>query len=333
MPYLDTRHKKKSFTLTTFLLSVLLLILFYIGLTYMDPPIENGISINFGTTDFGSGNVQPKERIQSEPMDTPPVEPVEQVVEEEVAEEEVIEEEVVEEEEIEKEKIEEESEAEKAAAERLLTQEKEEALKIKKAEETKRKAEEAKKAAEKKAEDAKKKAEAAEREKKAEAARIAQQKRDAEEKARKEQEAKKKKLDELMGGLNKSDGTASGSEGDDNRAGDKGSPDGDPYATSYYGSPGSGSGTGGYGLNGRSLASKGKVKQDCNEEGRVVVKIIVDRNGNVVSAQPGVKGTTNNSPCLLEPAKETAFKHRWNQDSNAPSQQVGFVVVNFKLGE
>ena len=78
---------------------------------------------------------------------------------------------------------------------------------------------------------------------------------------------------------------------------------------------------------------KGQVKQQCNEEGRVVVKIIVDRNGNVVSATPGVKGTTNNSPCLLEPAKKTAFKHKWNLDSNAPSQQVGFVVVNFKLGE
>ena len=317
MRYLDTRHKKKSFTLTTFLLSVLLLILFYIGLTYMDPPIENGISINFGTTEFGSGNVQPKEKVQSEPMDTPPVEPVEQ--EQEVVEE-IVEEAVVEEDEPE------EAVAEEAPAEKILTQENEEAIKIKKAEEAKKKVEDAKKAA-------KKKAEAAEKQKKAEAARVAQQKKDAEEKARKEQDAKKKKLDELMGGLNKSDGTASGSEGDDNRSGDKGSPDGDPYATSYYGSPGSGSGTGGYGLNGRSLSTKGAVKQECNEEGRVVVKIIVDRNGNVVSAQPGVKGTTNASPCLLEPAKKTAFKHKWNQDSNAPSQQIGFVVVNFKLGE
>ncbi len=85
-----------------------------------------------------------------------------------------------------------------------------------------------------------------------------------------------------MGGLNKSDGSASGSEGDDNRAGDKGSPDGDPYATSYYGSPGSGSGTGGYGLNGRSLVNQGKVPQECNESGRVVVKIEVDKNGKVV---------------------------------------------------
>ncbi|NHF61059.1 energy transducer TonB [Flavobacteriaceae bacterium TP-CH-4] len=313
MSFLNTRHKKQSFTLTTLLLSVLLLIMFYIGLNYLDPPIENGISVNFGTTDFGSGQVQPKQRVRSEPMETPPVEPTKQ----EQAVEEVVEEV--------KEEVPEEVSKE-APAEKVLTKEDPEAIKIKQAREAKRKADEA-------AEVAKRKAEEAEKRKKAEAARIAQQKRDAEERARREQEAKKKKLDELMGGLNKSDGTASGSEGDDTRSGDKGQPDGDPYATSYYGSPGSGSGTGGYGLNGRSLVSKGKVQQECNEEGRVVVKIVVDRNGKVVSATPGVKGTTNNAACLLEPAKKTAFLHKWNLDSKAPSQQVGFVVVNFKLGE
>lgn len=278
----------------------------------MDPPEENGISVNFGTMEFGSGKVQPKEKIQSEPLDTPPVEPTI----EEVAE--TVEEPV--------EEVEEAVAEKEAPAEKLLTQDNEEAIKINQAKEAKRKADEA-------AADAKRKAEAAENKKKAEAAKIAKQKKDAEDKARQEQEAKKKALDAMMGGLNKSDGTASGSEGDDNKAGDKGQPDGDPYATSYYGSPGSGSGTGGYGLNGRSLVNKGQVQQECNESGRVVVKIIVDRNGKVISAEPGVRGTTNNNPCLLEPAKKTAFMHKWNLDSNAPNQQVGFVVVNFKLGE
>ncbi|MEM9141359.1 MAG: energy transducer TonB [Bacteroidota bacterium] len=301
MLFLDTRHKKKSFTLTTLLLSALLLILFYIGLTYMDPPIENGISVNLGTMDFGMGKVQPREKIKSEPLDIPeppnePVEELEAAVPQEVEEEE---EEVIEE----------------KPSEKVLTQESEESIKIKKAEEAKRKAAEAAK------------------KKKAEAERIAREKREAEEKAQREREAKKKKLDDLIGGLNKSDGNASGSEGDDQRPGDKGSPEGDPYATSYYGSPGSGSGTGGYGLNGRSLVNKGQVKQNCNQAGRVVVRIVVDRNGRVIQATPGVKGTTNNAPCLLDPAKKTALMHKWNLDSNAPSQQIGFVVVNFKLGE
>lgn len=292
MSFLDTRHKKKSFTLTTLLLSALLLLLFYIGLTYLDPPIENGIAVNFGTMEFGSGEVQPKEKIRSEPQEVVS-EPVQQVQEVQPQEETV----------------------EEAPVEKVLTSEDEESIKIKQQQEAKRKADEAAEKA------------------KAEAERIAKEKRDAEEKKRQEQEAKKKNIDALIGGVAKSDGTATGSEGDDNKAGDKGQPDGDPYATSYYGAPGSGSGTGGYGLNGRSLASQGKVQQDCNEEGRVVVRIVVGRDGQVIQATPGVKGTTNNAPCLLEPAKRTAMLHKWNADSNAPSEQIGFVVVNFKLGQ
>ncbi|MDX1333950.1 MAG: energy transducer TonB, partial [Robiginitalea sp.] len=193
--------------------------------------------------------------------------------------------------------------------------------------------EEARRKAEEAARQARAEAERIEREKRAEAERIERERQEAEERARQEQEAKKKELDALMGGLNNSEGQAQGSEGDDNRAGDKGNPDGDPYASTYYGSPGSGSGTGGYGLSGRSLKGREVVQQECNQAGRVVVRIEVDRSGKVISATPGVKGTTNNDPCLLEPARKTAFLHRWNPDSNAPQKQVGFVVVNFKLGQ
>ena len=292
MPFLDTRHKKKSFTLTTFLQSVLLLLLFYIGLTYMDPPIENGIAINFGTTDFGSGKVQPKEKVRQPPKQRQS-ESVKQALQPSDPKE---------------------SDPEKPV-EKVLTTDDEEDLKINQLKEANRKAEEASRRA------------------KAEKERIAREKKAAEERKQKEQETKKRNLDALIGGIGKSDGRTTGSEGDDARRGDKGNPAGNPYATSYYGTPGSGSGSGGYGLNGRSLISKGAVRQDCNEDGRVVVRILVDRNGKVVQATPGVKGTTNNAPCLLEPARKTALLHKWNLDAKAPSQQIGFVVVNFKLGQ
>ena len=299
MAFLDTRHKKKSFWLTTILLSLLLLLLFYIGLTYMDPPIENGITVNFGYVDYGRGPAPPRPQAEPQPVE-----------EEEVQEQQV--EEVQDAEPIEEEKQETTTETE---SEKLLTRESEEAIKIKKQEAEKRKAEEAARKA------------------KAEAERLERERKAAEEKARLEREAKKKQLDDLMGGLNNAEGANEEAEGDDQGIGDKGQPEGDPYANTYYGSPGSGSGTGGYGLSGRSLASRGKVQQECNEEGRVVVRIVVDRNGKVIDAQAGVKGTTNNHPCLLEPARKTAFLHQWNSDSKAPSQQIGFVVVNFKLGE
>ena len=122
-------------------------------------------------------------------------------------------------------------------------------------------------------------------------------------------------------------------EGNDQNSEDKGKIEGNPYASSYYGIAGLGGKGSGFGLNGRSLQNQGSVTQECNEEGVVVVRITVDKNGSVVAAEVGVKGTTNSHPCLLEPAKKTAFMHKWFSDPNAPTKQVGFVVVNFKLGE
>ncbi len=192
--------------------------------------------------------------------------------------------------------------------EEVLTQENEEAIAIKK-----------QKAAEARAKSI------ADAKAKAEADKIAKEKR--------EQDEKKKKLDALIGGVSKSEGSEAGSEGNDDRAGDKGQLDGDPYAPSYFGAPGSGSGGVGYGLNGRGNASYKKLKQDCNESGMVIVRIVVNRNGNVIEAMPGVKGTTNTASCLLEPAKKMALSHKWRPDSKAPAKQIGFVKVNFKLGQ
>lgn len=139
-------------------------------------------------------------------------------------------------------------------------------------------------------------------------------------------------LSNLLKGKPQSTPTTQG-EGDDREAGDKGKQEGNPYASSYYGAAGMGGKGSGYGLNGRNLQANGSVTQECNQEGVVVVRIVVNRDGQVIDANPGVKGSTNVHPCLLEPARKTAFLHRWSPDTNAPSKQVGFVVINFKLGE
>ena len=79
--------------------------------------------------------------------------------------------------------------------------------------------------------------------------------------------------------------------------------------------------------------SSGLFPHECNEEGVVVVKIVVDPNGNVISADPGVKGSTNVDNCLLGPAKKTAMSFKWFPDESAPKKQIGFVVIQFKLSE
>ncbi|NNC70697.1 MAG: energy transducer TonB [Flavobacteriaceae bacterium] len=301
MSFLDTPHKRKSAVLTTLVMGLLLLIIFTFGMTYLDPPEELGIAVNFGTTDFGSGNVQPTEPIKSNPVE-------EEIIEE--TQEEVVEETPVEE-------VQEAAAEPEAAAEKVVTAEEAESIRLKKAEEARHKAEA----------DAKRKAEAEIQRKKAEAERVERERIAAEKRKRAEEAAKRKKLDAMMGGLNESDGTASGGEGNDSRAGDKGQLSGDPYGISYFGD---GSGSGGYGLKGRNLTRKGTAyQQDCNEYGRVVVKIEVDKNGKVIRATPGVKGSTNTASCLLAPAKKSAMSYRWNTDSKAPSKQIGFVIVNF----
>ena len=119
--------------------------------------------------------------------------------------------------------------------------------------------------------------------------------------------------------------------GDDNTKNIKGLNSGNPYLNTYLNIEGFEGLKNGYGLNGRNLKSNGSVVQQCNEEGIVVVRIIVDPKGKVIEAKPGVKGSTNIHPCLLKPAIETAFLHEWYPDDKAPSKQIGFVVVNFKI--
>lgn len=294
MKYLQTKHQRNSAKITFLLTIIILLLLFVMGPPYMDPPEEYGVAVNFGTTDFGSGNVQPNEPIKSDPVKV-------NKVPEEVTEPEKVE----------------PAPAEQAQPkEEVLTADNSEEIAIKKQKEAEAKA---KREAENKA-----KAEA-EAKAKAEAERVAKEQR--------EKEEKKKKLDALIGGVSKSEGTAKGSEGDDNQAGDKGQLDGNPYAASYFGGAGSGSGGVGYGLNGRGKATFNTIKQDCNESGLVVVRIEVNKQGQVIKAEPGVKGTENNSPCLLEPARKIAMSHKWRPDPNAPARQIGFVSIDFSLGQ
>lgn len=283
MKYLETIHERNSAKITTLIVVILVLLLFIVGPPYFEPPLEYGVAVNFGTSEFGSGDVQPTQPIKSEPQK------------------------VIEEPKVEASKIE-TSTPSNTKAENVLTEENAEAIAIKKQKEAEAKA-------------------------LAEAERKEQLRKEAEERKRQEEADKKRKLDALIGGVSKSEGTQSGGEGPDSQAGDKGQLDGDPYAPSYFGGSGPGKGGVGYGLNGRGRPTRQIFKQDCNEYGLVVVKIEVDRSGKVVNAQPGERGTTNTHPCLLEPAKKIALSHKWPADSEAPARQIGFVSINFDISQ
>lgn len=135
-------------------------------------------------------------------------------------------------------------------------------------------------------------------------------------------------LNSLLNG-NSSDGNPKG-EGDDKKEGVKGNENGDPNSNKYYGNEGTGSG-GNYNLLGRIALSKPIEQPDCQEEGIVVVRITVDKNGKVISAKAGEKGSTNTAPCLLKPAREAALRTTWNADQKAPANQTGTIIYKFTL--
>jgi len=130
---------------------------------------------------------------------------------------------------------------------------------------------------------------------------------------------------------NSSDGKPKG-EGDDMVPGVKGEEKSDANSLKYYGNTSSGS-DGAYNLAGRKALLKPKEQPDCEEEGTVVVRIQVDKNGKVVQAMAGIKGTTNSAPCLLKPAKQAALRTQWNADSKAPTKQVGTIIYKFTLSK
>ena len=66
-------------------------------------------------------------------------------------------------------------------------------------------------------------------------------------------------------------------------------------------------------------------------KGKVVVIITVDRTGNVINAVPGAKGSTTFNKELLERAKKTALKTKFNTKQSAPENQQGKIIYDFRL--
>jgi len=278
--YLNTKEKRKSAILTTLIMIALFFAMFYVGLSYLDPPEEFGIALNFGTSNVGKGNLPPKQIAKP-------------IIKKEIPQEKV-------------KNVQPEIKKKVDAVEKVLTQNTEDAIAIKKQQEAKKKADAiAKKEREQKVAIAKQKA---------------------------EEDAKKKKLDALIGGINNAEGKSNSGEGDDNQAGDKGKINGNPNVNGYYGNGGMG-GNGDYFLGSRKPTNKPKPNYICNEEGVVVVEIKVDVHGNVIRANAGVKGSTNTAECLVSQAKAAALKTKWQADLKAPSQQTGYIKYRFKLAQ
>jgi outer membrane biosynthesis protein TonB len=129
------------------------------------------------------------------------------------------------------------------------------------------------------------------------------------------------------------------SQGNSNKGtGDQGDPNGDPNATNYGkntgdgNNPGDGTGKGiSFSLAGRRMIAKPQIQDNSQEEGKVVVDIIVDRSGKVIKATPGARGSTTTSTHLYNKAKQSALNAKFSARNDGPEEQKGNITFVFIL--
>lgn len=120
-----------------------------------------------------------------------------------------------------------------------------------------------------------------------------------------------------------------GNDGDkEGSSGNSGDPKGDPLGKGVFGSDGIGV----VGDGGRYLDGSLSVVEKPREEGIVVLKIWVDRNGNFLRAAPDLKNSTTTSSYLINLARKSVRETaKFKADPTSPVEQMMRVAFDFRL--
>jgi TonB family protein len=84
-------------------------------------------------------------------------------------------------------------------------------------------------------------------------------------------------------------------------------------------------------LTGRTLLQRPERLTDSEEEGIVVVSIIVDEKGNVTEAVPGQRGSSTQNAALYKKAKDAAFHAKFTPSPEGLKEQKGTYTFVFTL--
>ena len=291
MPMEDKKDKFAGLAGTLLFHLILLILLLIFGLPQVEKPDGEGILVMVGVVngdEVGTASVP-------EPVEEPPVEPVEEATPEPAA-----------------------PKPTPAPKQEVVTQDVEQSAYIA----------EAKKKAEA---EAKKKAEEEKIRKEAEAKKKAEEeaKRKAEEEKRKAEEEQRKKADAIGkrtgNAFASNTATSTGTTG----TGTSGtSSAGNPFGNSTTGATSGNAGYGSYDLGGRGLrGSLPRPSYSVNESGVVRVNITVDEEGNVTNASIG-QGTTTSSEALRSAALAAAKKAKFDVKKGSISQS-GTITYRF----
>lgn len=161
----------------------------------------------------------------------------------------------------------------------------------------------------------------------------------------------KTEAEKLAEKFKKNTGKNGGGIGNNAEAGQEGSPEGNPFASGTGGSgtgtgggngdgdgtgtgpgkgPGFGGGKFGIDLKGRAVVKPPKLPSDTKEEGKVVVEITVDTEGNVIEANPNGRGTTTSSPLLKAKARQAALNTKFDVNGKFEEQR-GTITIIFSF--
>ena len=292
---------------------LLLLAFWWLTMNVIKPPEEEqGILINFGTSDEGIGEVQPITEAETTPKE-----------QEEQAQPQP--------------KTEESSKPDKKTP-KPVVEKKVKTVKDKKAPALPVKKK--KKKTEKKKTESKPKKETVQPKKettknKTETEKKTETKKTETKPAPKKEESKEpvKKVDEnsLFKGNKGNTSTSQGNKGD--KEADMGSKMGKVEISDNIGkiSPGLGNGGVGYSLKGRKLVSIPPINDKSPKVGKINIEITVDRNGKVTKAVYTSAGSTTNDSYLRGLALSAAKKAKFSAEPNGPEYQKGSITFTFRV--
>ena len=84
-----------------------------------------------------------------------------------------------------------------------------------------------------------------------------------------------------------------------------------------------------YKIKDRKMTTIPPVSNSTEKKGRVVVKITIDRYGNVLTAEPGYIGSTTTDKYLLTKAMIVAKSAHFDTDMTGPLKEEGIIIVDY----
>ncbi|NQU81093.1 MAG: TonB family protein [Bacteroidetes bacterium] len=290
------KHKRGIAGTLIFHVGLAILLIFLGLITPLPLPEEEGILLNFGTSNEGEGFIEPSATLQALAVEQQKPIPSETTIQSGKTEEEILTQDFEEAPDVESKALEEEREKEEELERQRL-----EKIERERLEEIER-----------------------QRQEELERQRIIEEQKRI-------QEITDRTRNALSNNRNNADNAATG-EGDTTGQGNQGSETGSVNSDNHsLGISGLGDKGISYSLAGRTPQSLPKPEYNYQAEGIVVVEVTVNQNGNVTKATAGVKGSTTLDNNLLKAAQKAALAAKFDRKPNAAAFQKGTITYHFLL--